>query len=254
MIIGSMIIGGCFSSKTHKFKSTSIFGKEIKLTGNLLKPEGDGPFPAIVLLHRCGGIKQWDYDWAHTLNKWGYVAFVVDSLGPRYKSQNCESFTNPNRGDIAMDAHSAKFYLAGLSFVDSNKIAIMGWSFGASATLTAIGNDYTKFLPVEKKEPFKAAIAFYPYCNDLMSDFNAPLLILIGDKDDWTPAELCSGRMPQEKTTHEVKLKIYENTYHCFDCRGRSTTNNMGHVLRYNSNTTSDSMIMTKQFLEKYLR
>ncbi len=71
-----------------------------------------------------------------------------------------------------MDAHSAKLYLAGLPFVDSDKIAVIGWSFGGISTLTAIGNDYVKFLPYEKKDPFKAAISFYPYCNDIMSEFN----------------------------------------------------------------------------------
>ena len=37
------------------FKNEDLNGNPLKLTSILKKPDGNGPFPAIVLLHGCGG-------------------------------------------------------------------------------------------------------------------------------------------------------------------------------------------------------
>src|SRR4051812_34272421 len=59
-------------------KEPSIFSR----SGNtILKPPGAGPFPAIVIHHSCGGIRNEIWDWANHAVERGYVAFVLDSLG-----------------------------------------------------------------------------------------------------------------------------------------------------------------------------
>ena len=258
LIAGAMLLGSCVSSGNvpgrDKFKGISDRPeKELILNGKMTKPEGKGPFPAVVLLHRCRGIEAFDYEWASRLNSWGYVAFIVDSFGPRNTDSNCNRNSMPGFRERAMDAHSAKSYLAGLSFVNPDKIGVMGWSNGGNTTLTAIHSYTRDILPLEHREPFKAAVAFYPYCMNRLDNSNAPLLVLIGGKDDWTPANECSGMIPLGKTAHEVKLKIYKNTHHCFDCTGRNK-NYMGHTLRYNSKATADAKVRVKEFLDKYLK
>jgi hypothetical protein len=42
-----------------------------------------GPFPALVLVHTCGGLRPEIQDWTKNALARGYVAFVIDSLGPR---------------------------------------------------------------------------------------------------------------------------------------------------------------------------
>lgn len=44
------------------------------------KPEGNGPFPAVIILHSCGGVKGQIGHWRKEAIKRGYVAFVVDSF------------------------------------------------------------------------------------------------------------------------------------------------------------------------------
>lgn len=252
LFVGTMLLGACASGV--KFKGISALpGKEVKLNGTLLKPEGNGPFPAVVLLHRCSGIKDWDYSWASRLKSWGYVAFIVDSFGPRGIAEACGYSADISFLDRALDAHSAKSYLAGLSFVDRNKIAVMGWSHGGVTTLSAINPNVCDFLPPPKKHPFRAAIAFYPRCSQQMDNLNAPLLILIGEKDDWTPADVCSMMLPKGNTKHEVILKIYQGAYHCFDCIGLNNYYH-GHFLSYHDKATSDSIVKVKQFLAKHLK
>lgn len=71
-------ITSAIAFETVTFKGTS----ELVLKGRLTKPKGDGPFPAIVLLHGCRGITAYLEPWVERLVKWGYVALQVDSLEP----------------------------------------------------------------------------------------------------------------------------------------------------------------------------
>ncbi len=159
----------------------------------------------------------------------------------------------PGSSDRAMDAYSAKQYLSTLPYVIPDKIAIIGWSDGAKATVVGVDNKFYGLLPPEMKNPFTAAIAFYPYCANIMDNLNAPLLILIGDKDTGTPASECFNRMPMTKTKHEVNLKIYESVYHCFDCVGIEA-NNYGYRSSYNRQATQKAEMEAKMFLDKYLK
>ena len=92
----------------------------------LYKPEGSGPFPALVLMHQCGGLRgrNWQnqsmLDWAKRSVANGYVVLLVDSLGPRNVSNVCEraeGFVNFPRG--AKDAYQAARRLASLPYVDA---------------------------------------------------------------------------------------------------------------------------------------
>src|SRR3972149_5417972 len=57
----------------------------------LRRPPGQGPFPALVLLHGCSGITSVQRDWAERLSEWGYVTLIVDSFGPREVRNVCWS-------------------------------------------------------------------------------------------------------------------------------------------------------------------
>ena len=80
------------------------------LTGELQKPDGDGPFPAVVMLHRCSGLERFkrDYDiWAKRLASWGYASLQVDSFGPRGNPDACADIFLIGPKLRAQDAHDA---------------------------------------------------------------------------------------------------------------------------------------------------
>lgn len=238
---------------TFQSSATYIFGTPLNLKGKLMKPEGNGLFPAVVLLHGCGGISlQRDNRWMERLLKLGYVTLQVDSFGPRHISSVC-TYSRNEALDIldkrVNDAYDAKKYLAELPFVDRSRIAVMGWSHGGLTTLEVLykGNE----------EPFRAAIAFYPSCRRNLANINAPLLILIGDADDWTPASRCVSMMPQKKTLPEVILKLYPGAYHGFDLLGANRNvqgSNGMHHLEYQQEAETDSISLVKGFFEKHVR
>jgi dienelactone hydrolase len=183
--------------------------------------------------------------------KWGYATLQLDSFGSRNASNVC---TDTTQAEIliyyrAQDAYDAKNFLAELPFIDQTRLALIGWSHGGMAVLSVVAKQIT---PKNPEIPFKAAIAFYPWCDTYLYKLNAPLLILIGELDDWTPANICSAMIPQEKSDAEVVLKIYPGAYHDFDWEGMDEIYE-GHRLLYDHKAASDAIVRVKQFLAKYL-
>jgi dienelactone hydrolase len=232
---------------SFKGSTKKLFGDFETLTGKLTKPQGGGPFPAVVLMHGCGGINKFHQSWADKLAGLGYVALVLDSFGPRgEKAGICADPMRIPFNVRAQDAYDAKTYLGGLPFVDRNWIAVIGFSHGGATVLSVVNSP-------KQKDLFRAAIAFYPYCQNYLGDSNAPLLILAGALDDWCPAALCQKNMPSGKTAREITLKIYPGAYHGFDMEGMDLKV-QGHRILYNSEATADSIVQVKEFLAKYLK
>ncbi len=216
------------------------------VTGKLMKPEGKGPFPAVILLH---GLDEMDkhYDtWAERLASWGYVTLQIDDFGPRGKSSLSDP---PSRR--ANDICSAESYLAAQAYVDPKRIGAMGWSRRGSSTLAAL---CAKDSPRQhKKYPLRAVVAFYPYCFRSLASLEFPLLILIGELDDFSQAGTCEERMPKKKSRHEVILKVYPGAYHGFDAEGVNTEY-MDHRIQYNPAAAADSIVQVKAFLAKHMK
>ena len=100
-------------------------------------------------------------------------------------------------------------------------------------------------------ETFKAAVAFYPGCDDV-KELNAPLLTLIGAKDDWASAPRCKETLSQAKSDYEVDLQIYPEAHHVFDLEGIDQQQ-LGHTLRYNADAANDAISKVQQFLRQNL-
>ena len=246
-----------FKGTTKKIASYDF----VTLTGKLTKPQRDGPFPAVVLMHGCAGILSYNEVWAERLTAWGYVTLQLDSLGPRGQSDICGTTYDIPFQVRAQDAYDAKVYLGGLPFVDRHRIAVMGWSHGGVAVLCSVSvsnwDAWTALIRTDlsrkKEDPFRAAIAFYPYCMAKLKDSNAPLLILAGDLDNWCPAAFCRENLPGGKTQNEVILKIYPGAHHCFDWEGVDLVTPDGHRVLYNREALADSIVQVREFLAKHL-
>lgn len=107
-----------------------------------LKPEGQGPFPAVVLGHQCGGLvfsktqpqaANWSMlEWAKRYQQAGYVALLVDFMGPRGAQQVCQGPQNGvTLGRSTQDFFQAAAHLRKFNFVQPDQIALVGFSQGA---------------------------------------------------------------------------------------------------------------------------
>ena len=205
-----------------------------QLTGEFYRPAGAGPFPALVSLHGCAGRSPKEREDASSARfvALGYAVLIVDSFGPRGISEGCTG--SAPSADRIMDAYGGLHYLAGLPFIDPDRIAVIGYSQGAIAALAAVGRDGIQTL---FERHFRAAIAYYPLCDPSPFAVAAATLILIGDLDDWTPARRCREMMA--KRTGEgapLRLVVYPGAYHSFAAVGLrdKPTTSFGHHVEYN--------------------
>lgn len=98
-----------------------------------------------------------NYIWHQMLAQKGYVVVSVDNRGTQYRGAEFKKSTYRQLGKLEQidQAETAK-YLAGLSYVDRNRIGIQGWSFGG----------YLSSLCATKSpELFRMAIAVAPVTN-----------------------------------------------------------------------------------------
>src|SRR5258708_36144955 len=210
------------------------------IEGFLTRPDGPGPFPAIVHLHGCGGLpdevkRGANYFWSERLASWGYVVLVVDSFTTRGINNTCSGQLAPR----AADAYGALAWLAHQPFVDANRIALIGFSAGGIATLSIAEERDFELFENEGEHAFKAAVAFYPAC---MSDnaLKMPTLILAGELDDWTLAAACRATAARRTGGSPVKLVVYPGTYHSFDTPHPSRRY-FCHLLEYNTQAAPDA-------------
>src|SRR5262245_37157745 len=107
---------------------------------SVYKPVGPGPFAAVVVVHTCAGIYAHVGTWTRQLLEAGYAVFVLDSLTQRYVRNNCNSLAVPAING-ALDAYQALEHLAGQSYVDKDRVGILGMSWGGMVALYAARKD-----------------------------------------------------------------------------------------------------------------
>ncbi len=235
---------------TFKGTCTTINGTGFKLKAKLSKPGGEGPFPAVIMMHCCIGDTHYLDPWEESLVKWGYVVLRLDSLSPRKKNTFCgDPYIDSLTKNRCQDACDAKSYLMRLAYVDKEKIGIIGWADGGIAAILSISDDTR---PKNLSHPFKAAIALYPRC-DPVYNLNAPLLVMIGRDDDWYPAERCEKFLSPGGAPHETILKVYDKAAHGFDYENINIRY-LGHTLKYNHKAAQDAKSQARQFLSKHLK
>jgi dienelactone hydrolase len=218
------------------------------LPATLLKPDGAGPFPAVVILHDCSGLGAYSSHaparWGALLAAQGYVVLIPDSFLPRgFPDGVCTGTPGPELAKTypavrVADAYAALVYLRTLAFVDGRHVGVMGGSHGGSSTLATMVVPLEPDLAGKRRGGFAAGVAFYPGCGTRYGGWSAtrdgrygpvtnfrgvyeplaPLRILIGANDDWAPAEPC--RVLAERAAaagYPVSIKIYPGAYHSFD-------------------------------------
>jgi dienelactone hydrolase len=223
-----LLIALAASTSARAVEQIQIPDEGISLRAALYRPQGDGPFPAIVGLHGCSGLAgrgnpvgpQYQ-DWAERLVSLGYAVLLPDSFGSRGLGNQCRSSREGRvrpRVERVRDANAARLWLQAQTWVRGDKISLIGWSHGAAAVLWTVR---PQALRREGGADFRSAIAFYPSCRRAMlSAWSArlPTLILGGSADDWMPAKLCQTMADEARgRSARVEVVIFPGAHHRFD-------------------------------------
>ena len=133
--------------------------------------------------------------------------------------------------------------------IQRDRIGLIGHSHGGWTTVRAAQKNYGL-----AQRGLKAAVAYYPSCNAAFdTHVDVPLLILIGDKDDWTPADSCRKLQAAGFDKPDlVEAIYYPKARHSFDNNVPDRTA-FGHRLGYDTAAAPDAEARTKAFFEKYL-
>ncbi len=234
------------------------------------KPPGPGPFPALVLMHTCGDLAINDQMpfWTRAALQGGYVVFVLDSYSQRgvHGDMGCSSLgvTPPAR---ARDAFDAASHLARFPFVNSRRIAAMGFSNGGRiAYLLASAATARSFA---SGAGFAASIAVYGQCwsrtrklSYLRDDIDVPLLALLGELDDDGDPKECVPRLSQAKAAGApVEWKVFPGTGHVWDQPSRLPGKRMPFneppnsvLFEYNPAVTAQSRDIAFEFLARVMK
>ena len=247
-------------------------GAPQEIVAALVRPAGEGPFPAVVQLHGCGGLGAQSYRWARWLAGHGYVALVVDSFGPRNVKGDCRSGADePAITARFDDAFGGLRYLQSQPFVVSDRIAVIGWSQGGVYAMAVINEpslERAKKRGVELPPVgFAAGIGIYPGgCFSLVTEqVVRPLLVLIGGADDWTPPEKCVEMVNAMKSRGaDAEIVIYPGAYHYFDKEGQrqeflpevendNKPGGFGATVAYQPEAAADAYRRVEAFLARHL-
>lgn len=243
-VICVLAVSACATSisfQSAKLEGFSSPPEEVR--GVLAKPSGKGPFPAVVLLHTCGGVlPHVSEDWPAFLTGNGYATLTVDTFGSRNAGRCPEAFY---LGGLTMwrDAYGALDFLASRPDIISNRIGVMGFSLGASA----IESIAVQKIQSPGGRNFSAGVAVYGGCS-ILQEPSFPVLEIIGDKDRGVYS--CADR-----AVPRLSVEIIPGAYHAFDHPQLShlRTVSGNHPSVYDWSATIKARKLTRDFFAKHL-
>jgi dienelactone hydrolase len=274
-VVVATLLAGCAAlagRQTVRFPNVTP-GAPVAIEATLIRPAGPGPFPAVVLLHGCAGVEAQSLRWARWLADRGYVALLPDSFGPRGIEGDCRS--GPDDPPITArfdDAFGALRYLQSLAYVRAERVAAIGWSQGGVYAMAAINGPSLErarrrgvALPATG---FAAAVGVYPGgCFSLVGEqVVRPLLVLIGEADDWTPPAKCREMVEAMRGRGaDAAIVTYPGAYHYFDVEGQrlevlahvendNRPGGFGATVSYHPAAAADARRRIEAFLGRHLR
>ena len=220
-------------------------------SGKFTTPAGPGPFPAVVIMHGCGG-PSGHREWIGRLDGWGYATYYIDSFTPRNLKHVCaeRQFKGYERVD---DAYAALAHLRTRTDVSSDRIGLIGFSHGAAATANIVRAENAARAGMS---PFAAAVAYYGGCQNEKVSLATDLLILFGEADDWANVKACPRMLERQDRATRARLTIvtYPGAFHDFDVGPRPPHQILGHHIEYNETAANDSFVRTKAFFDQRLK
>ena len=196
--------------------------KPVTISGILKIPKRvEAKVPAVIILHGASGVNDYYLEVADMLSETGIAAFVVDSYEQRGILSGEETFKKlfHSYSTRISDAYAALELLSTHPKIDKRKIAVLGYSHGAMVALFVASEKIRRAFIADDLR-FAASIAYYPGCATQFKgiDFtDAPVLMLLAEKDNICPVEACLVYAQRIKDSGaDVKAILYKGVHHQF--------------------------------------
>jgi len=250
------------NSKPEMFQITGEYGD--KLYARMFKPLNFDPskkYPVLVYVYGgphaqmitnrwLGGARLWMH-WLATQKE--YIVFTLDNRGSGNRGFAFESVIHRKAGEAAMeDQLTGVKYLKTLPYVDANRIAVHGWSYGGFMTTslmlrhpgvftTAVaGGPVTdwkyyevmygeRYMDTPQENPEGYATA---RVGKYLENLKGKMLLIHGSVDDVVVPQH-SMTLLKEAVEKEVQLDFFTYPMHKHNVRGKDRVHLMQKVLDY---------------------
>ena len=195
-------------------KPVSYKSGDETVQGILYTPAGNGPFPALIVIHEWWGLNDWVKDQASKLADQGYVTLAIDLYRGKVATtpdMAHEIMRGVPEDRAKRDLHAAFEFLASQPNVKKGRIGSIGWCMGGGYS-----------LDVALQEPTLAATVInYGHLatdTDALKKINAPILGFFGGQDHGiTPADVNKFKATMDQLGKKVEIKIYDDAGHAFE-------------------------------------
>jgi len=181
----------------------------------LSKPDGDGPFPAVILVAGCQGFDHPQFRGryerlARELPALGFVAVRADYLAAAGAS-TCDLIMDPPAA--ARDILAVARQLRTLPFVKADAINVIGWSYGAGLALGTLSE-----LTPGEPSPVAAVVAYTPYLAMARPwSVDVPVLVMCTLQDTAAPCERIDALVAELPGRDRLKYVKFLEGLHSFD-------------------------------------
>jgi len=224
-------------------KQVSYKSGDETVQGILYTPAGNGPFPALVVIHEWWGLNGWVKEQAVRLTDEGYVALAIDLYRGKVATTPDEAH-EIMRGvphDRALrDLHAAVEFLESQPTVKKDRIGSIGW---------CMGGGYALDVALQEPELAATVINYGHLATDpeAVKKINAPILGLFGAQDRGiTPDDVHKFEQLLKQLDKKVEVKIYNDAGHAFE--------NPNNKDGYRADDAADAWKRTVDFLAATLK
>lgn len=206
-----MFVCACFAADG---KPVSYKSGDETVQGVLYAPPGNGPFPALVVIHEWWGLNDWVKEQASKLSDQGYVALAIDLYRGKVATTPDEAheiMRGVPEDRAKRDLNAAFEFLASQPSVKKNRIGAIGWCMGGGYA-----------LDLALQQPTLAAdVINYGHLatdRDTLKKINAPVLGIFGALDHGiTPDDVHKFGAMMDELGKKIEIKIYDDAGHAFE-------------------------------------
>ena len=209
----------------------------------LYLPRGNGPFPALVVIHEWWGLNDWVKEQASNLADRGYATLAIDL----YRGQVA---TTPDQAHEIMrgvpedranrDLLAATAYLRSLKAINPKRVGAIGWCMGGGYAL-----DLAVLDP-----HLKVAVINYGHLaseRSTLRKIHATILGIFGGQDRGIPlSDVRKFEKQMEALDKSVQIQIYPDAGHAFE--------NPNNKDGYRADDAAKAQKITLEFLARNLK
>lgn len=272
--LGVLLLGaGAIAFLALKPPPTQTVMERIELLSpsfDVLIPEGDGPFPFVLLVHGCGGLvgthgdKEIMNNYASEAQRQGYIAIVADSFSPRsigFDDAIAKVCTGLKlRGKVrAGDVQAAYQFAQTHPQASQSGHVIAGWSHGGWSVMELMTMNLETSGPVSIEDPASGPLTglegvylTYPYCGfpataDKKPWVRAPKTsIVLAEFDTVVSTAKCAKTLQRMDRDHvPLEVEVLKGVTHAFDENDQSAGSNF----KYDEENAARAIVRFSSYL-----